>query len=60
VMSELTHCPACGAKIAVRDTDARETIIIRVRRCAECRYEISTEEHVVAVVNPGGQPQPSA
>lgn len=59
-MSELTMCPQCGAKIAVRDTDPREVVVIRTRRCTKCRYEISTEEHVVAVVNPGGQVQISA
>lgn len=53
-MSELTHCPRCGSKMAVRDTEPRETVIIRSRRCTRCRYAVETEEHVVAVVNPGG------
>ena len=53
VLSELTTCPVCGGKMAVRDTDPREQIVIRVRRCTKCRYEVSTEEHVVAVVNQG-------
>lgn len=56
--SELTKCPKCGGRMEVRDTDSREQVVVRVRRCKICRYAVETEEHVVAVVNSGEVQQP--
>lgn len=57
--SQLTKCPMCGGRMEVRDTDSREQVVVRVRRCRVCRYAVETDEIVRVVIHPG-QDQPRA
>lgn len=59
-MSELTHCPNCGGKIRVIDTDALEKSVSRVRRCAKCGRLFETVETVSVVRFEGELDQPRA
>lgn len=59
-MSELTHCPKCGGKVRVIDTDALEKCVSRVRRCQQCGRLFETVETVSAVRYEGEFTQPQA
>jgi transcriptional regulator NrdR family protein len=39
-------CPKCGGRLWCIRTDSYETVIIRRRRCLECREIFLTEEEI--------------